>query len=104
MTGGARFSRTLPYVVPAVAAGYLYYVASNFQFNERPGTLRPDFWPDAILALMIVTCLYKIVSGLVARNDAREIGVLEEIVEESVEGTSPEARPARRSSRAIPIC
>lgn len=86
MSGGARFSKALPYVVPGVAAGYLYYVASNFQFNERPGTLGPDFWPEAILALMIVTCLCKIVSGLVARNDAAEIGgVLEEIIEESVE-------------------
>jgi len=70
MIGGARFIRALPYVVAGVAAGYLYYVASNFQFHERPGTLGPDFWPEAILALMIVTCLYKIVSVLVARNDA----------------------------------
>ena len=85
MIGGARFIRALPYVVAGVAAGYLYYVASNFQFHERPGTLGPDFWPEAILALMIVTCLYKIVSVLVARNDAAEIGgVLEEIIEESV--------------------
>ncbi len=84
MTGDTRFIRVLPYVVAGVAAGYLYYVASNFQFHARPGTLGPDFWPEAILALMIVTCLYKIVSGLAARNDAKEVGgVLEEIVEES---------------------
>jgi putative tricarboxylic transport membrane protein len=84
MAVDARFIRALPYVVAGVAAGYLYYVASNFQFHVRPGTLGPDFWPQAILALMIVTCLYKIVSGLVARNDAKEVGgVLEEIVEES---------------------
>ena len=101
MIGGARFIRALPYVVAGVAAGYLYYVASNFQFHERPGTLGPDFWPEAILVLMIVTCLYKIVSGLVTRNDATEIGgVLEEIVEESVEkhaAGSPLGKPVVES-------
>ncbi|MBI3054105.1 MAG: tripartite tricarboxylate transporter TctB family protein [Betaproteobacteria bacterium] len=101
MIGGARFIRALPYVIAGAAASYLYYLAANFQFHERPGTLGPDFWPEAILALMIVTCLFKIVAGLVARNDAAEIGgVLEEIIEESVEehtAGSPPGAPVLES-------
>jgi putative tricarboxylic transport membrane protein len=70
--------------VAGVAAGYLYYLASNFQFHARPGTLGPDFWPEAILALMIVVCLYQVVKIVAFGARAGEVGgVLEEIVEES---------------------
>lgn len=94
MRGDTRFIRALPYVVAGVAAGYLYYVASNFQFHERPGTLGPDFWPQAILALMVVVCLYEIVKIAAFGARAGEVGgVLEEIVEESVEKHTAESPP-----------
>ncbi|MBI2509141.1 MAG: tripartite tricarboxylate transporter TctB family protein [Betaproteobacteria bacterium] len=86
MAGNARTIRALPYAIVGAAAGYLYYVASHFQFHARAGTLGPDFWPEAILALMIAACVYEVVkiAGFGAR--AGEVGgVLEEIVEESAE-------------------
>lgn len=84
MTGDTRFIRALPYVIAGAAAGYLYYLAANFQFHERPGTLGPDFWPEAILALMIVACLYEVVKIAAFGARAGEVGgVIEEIVEES---------------------
>jgi putative tricarboxylic transport membrane protein len=81
--------------VVGAAAGYLYHVAAHFEFHARANTLGPDFWPKAILVLVIVTCLYKIVAGLSARNGARDVGgVLEEIVEESTEKGVPEQPPS----------
>lgn len=86
MSGDARFTRALPYAIVGAAAGYLYYVASNFQFHARTGTLGPDFWPEAILALTIAACGYEVVKIAVFGARAGEVGgVLEEIVEESAE-------------------
>jgi putative tricarboxylic transport membrane protein len=62
-----RITRIIPYAVVGTAAGYLYYVATNFEFHARAGTLGPDVWPKAILALIIITCLYRIAAGLIAR-------------------------------------
>lgn len=85
MPGDTRFIRALPYVIAGAAAGYLYYLAANFQFHARPGTLGPEVWPQAILALTIVVCLYEIVKIAAFGARAGEVGgVLEEIVGEAV--------------------
>lgn len=86
MAAGSRFARILPYLIVGAAAGFLYYVATQFDFHRRAGTLGPDFWPKAILILLIATCLYEIVKRLLSGTPDSEIGgVLEEIVEESAE-------------------
>ncbi|OGA45212.1 MAG: hypothetical protein A3G24_15015 [Betaproteobacteria bacterium RIFCSPLOWO2_12_FULL_62_13] len=86
MAGNARLIRALPYATVGAAAGYLYYVASAFQFHARAGTLGPDFWPEAILALTIAACVYEVVKIVVFGARAGEVGgVLEEMVEESAE-------------------
>jgi len=96
----ARLKRVLPYVLVGAAAGYLYYVAARFDFQQRAGTLGPDFWPKAILALVIAACLYEIVKTLVFGPRAEVAGVLEELVEESAQehggvgaGAPAESRP-----------
>ena len=86
MVDRSRYTRLLPYIVVGAAAGYLYYVAAHFEFHARAHTLGPDFWPQAILALIIATCICKIVAGLATRGDAPEAGgVLEEIVADSAQ-------------------
>jgi len=86
MSRDARFTRALPYAIVGAAAGYLYFVASNFQFHARAGTLGPDFWPEAILTLTIAACGYEVVKIAAFGARAGEVGgVLEEIVEESAE-------------------
>ncbi|MBI4195381.1 MAG: tripartite tricarboxylate transporter TctB family protein, partial [Betaproteobacteria bacterium] len=52
-----RLYKVIPYALVGAAAGYLYYVATNFEFHRRAGTLGPDFWPEAILILMIAACV-----------------------------------------------
>lgn len=66
------------------AAGYLFHVATQIGFHRRGSTLGPDFWPKAILVLIIATCLYEIVKVLVFGARRGVSGVLEDIVEESV--------------------
>lgn len=55
-----RLTRALPYAIVGAAAGYLFYLAANFQYHARAGTLGPDFWPMAILALTIAVCVWQI--------------------------------------------
>jgi putative tricarboxylic transport membrane protein len=84
-----RVARIIPYAVVGTSAGYLYYVATKFEYHARAGTLGPDFWPKAILALIIFTCIYKIAALLVARaQDAEVGGVLEDLVGDSDQGAA----------------
>ncbi|MFN7085260.1 MAG: tripartite tricarboxylate transporter TctB family protein [Burkholderiales bacterium] len=86
MTAGSRWAGILPYLTVGAAAGLLYYAATQFEFHRRAGTLGPDFWPKAVLILLLVTCVYEIGKRLLSTAPDNEIGgVLEEIVEESAE-------------------
>lgn len=100
MITGPRLARIAPYAIVGVAAGFLYYVAAHFDFNHRAGTLGPDFWPKAILVLLIATCAYEIVKRLFSRTPDSDIsGVLEELVDSSAEAhdmgetAAPESHP-----------
>lgn len=82
----SRVLKALPYAVVLLAAAFLYFSASNIEFQQRAGTLGPDFWPKAILALLLVTCALEVGRALFAKETAGEVsGVLEDIVEESAE-------------------
>lgn len=70
MAARSRFLRALPYAVLAAAAGYLYYVAAGFEFHRRVGTLGPDVWPKALLALLIATCLWRTATVLLSKGGA----------------------------------
>jgi putative tricarboxylic transport membrane protein len=81
-----RLLRAAPYVLVGAAAAGLYYVASNFEFHRRAGTLGPDFWPKAILILAIAVCVYEVVRIAFSRRGGEAVGgVLEDMVEESAE-------------------
>ena len=81
-----RVLKALPYALVLVAAAFLYYVAMGFEFHQRAGTLGPDFWPKAILALLLATCIFEVARVLLAKDATEEVGgVLEELVEESAE-------------------
>ncbi|MBI4194454.1 MAG: tripartite tricarboxylate transporter TctB family protein [Betaproteobacteria bacterium] len=102
MIGNARLIRALPYATVGAAAGYLYYVATNFEFHRRAGTLGPDFWPEAILILMIAACVFEIVRiALSPRKDAHVPGVLEDMVEESAEAHGAPGPAAAKSHPVV---
>ena len=51
----------LPYLALLLGAAYLYRAAGHFAYAARPGELGPDFWPKAVLALLMAVCAYEIV-------------------------------------------
>jgi putative tricarboxylic transport membrane protein len=87
-------------VLVGALAGYLYYVATQFQYQARPGTLGPDFWPKLILGLVIAACVYEIVKILVAGRATQVEGVLGGMIEEVAPeaGGAVGAPPATRPS------
>lgn len=72
--------------------------ATRIEYHKRAGTLGPDFWPEAILGLLIATCVYEIVRILVTGGRRSVSGVLQDLFEESVEarGDAGEAAVAER--------
>jgi len=75
----------MPYAIVAVVAAYLFYAATQIDFQRRAGTLGPDVWPKLVLGLTIAVCLYEIVRLLLLpRRRGGAAGVLQELAAESM--------------------
>ncbi len=86
-----RLARALPYALVGLAFAYLYYVAAHIQYEHRPGTLGPDFWPKLVLGLALLVCAFEIariaLSG--GRGAVGEIAQLAERAARDDEAPSP---------------
>ena len=60
-----RLKATWPYAALFVGAAYLFQDAGTFAAAARPGQLGPDFWPRAVLVLLMIVCAYEIVRRVV---------------------------------------
>jgi hypothetical protein len=58
----------LPEIGILLAAAYLFYVAGNFEYRERPGQLGPQFWPQMAAVGLGVAVLVRIVQTIRDRN------------------------------------
>ena len=58
----------LPEIGILLAAAYLFYVAGNFEYQERPGQLGPQFWPRMAAVGLGVAVLVRIVQTVRDRN------------------------------------
>jgi len=58
----------LPDVGILLAAAYLFYVAGNFEYQERPGQLGPQFWPQMAAVGLAAAVLVRIVQTIRDRN------------------------------------
>jgi hypothetical protein len=58
--------RSAPFALLLCAAIYLLSLTRHFDFPHVPGRLGPDVWPQALLVLMILTCLAGIVTSILA--------------------------------------
>jgi hypothetical protein len=58
MTGRAR--AIVPYAAVFAGAAFLYAKSAAFAALGRPGQLGPDFWPKAVLVLLMATCAIEI--------------------------------------------
>ena len=102
MREGTRFTRAAPYIVVGAAAGYLFYVAANIQYQARVGTLGPDFWPKLVLAFLMAVCAYEVVKIFVLGREAQVEGVLGTLVERAAEsGDTGESAPAQGHPRML---
>jgi putative tricarboxylic transport membrane protein len=61
-----------PYVALCAAAAWLYRDAGAFAAAARPGQLGPDFWPRAVLVLLIGVCACEIVRRVLFERLARD--------------------------------
>ena len=52
-----------PYAVMLLIAGYFLHVARDIDFTQ-PHQLGPAFWPEAVLALMMITCSVAILAQI----------------------------------------
>jgi putative tricarboxylic transport membrane protein len=52
----SRLKGVLPYAALFICAAYLFYDAATFAAAARPGQLGPDFWPRAVLVLLMIVC------------------------------------------------
>ncbi|HEX3099123.1 MAG TPA: tripartite tricarboxylate transporter TctB family protein [Usitatibacter sp.] len=50
----------LPYAGLLAAAAYLYHDAGSFAAAAKVGQLGPDFWPRAVLVLLMIVCAIEI--------------------------------------------
>jgi putative tricarboxylic transport membrane protein len=68
-TSPASLARELlPDIGILLAAAYLFYVAGQFEYQERPGQLGPDFWPRMAAVGLAVAVLVRIVQTVRDRN------------------------------------
>jgi len=95
LSARARIGAAAPYGVLLGLAAYLFRVADHLDFTRTEGRLGPDFWPKAILALLMVTCGYELLRRLLrAPGGQPESAVIGEAT--TVEDMEPEAAPPAR--------
>lgn len=56
-----KFQSLAPYAALFAASAYLFHEAGAFASAARPGQLGPDFWPRAVLVLLMIVCGFAIV-------------------------------------------
>ncbi|HUH93507.1 MAG TPA: tripartite tricarboxylate transporter TctB family protein [Casimicrobiaceae bacterium] len=61
----ARLAGAAPYAVVLAGAAYLYVNAGSFAALARPGELGPQFWPRAVLGLLMLVCGGAIVRAMI---------------------------------------
>jgi putative tricarboxylic transport membrane protein len=55
-----KLKESAPYWVTLAVSVYLYYSATQISAPDTGNQLGPDFWPKAVLGLMILVCVYAI--------------------------------------------
>ena len=65
-----RLKAAAPYAALLAGAAYLFREAGNFAYSPRPGELGPDFWPKAILVVLMLACGWQLLAHAFARPSA----------------------------------
>ena len=92
----SRYRGLVPYLLVLAVALALAWNTFHFQFTphgDRPG---PDVWPRAILALIVVTCLVRILA-LLRRPFSSDPVMLKDVLE------TPSGAGAETASKRYPL-
>lgn len=66
----ARLIAAAPYALIFVTGAFLYWSASQIEFDQVDGRIGPDAWPKLIIILMMVACVWGGVrAGLLPRGE-----------------------------------
>jgi len=71
-----RLRRIAPYALVGAAGLFLLRTATQIDYQERAGTLGPDFWPKLILGLLLAVCTAEILRILFTENPETADNVL----------------------------
>jgi hypothetical protein len=63
-----RLKAAAPFAALLAGAAYLFHDASHFAYSARPGELGPDFWPKAVLILLMLACGWELVTRALLRR------------------------------------
>ncbi|MDA8107972.1 MAG: tripartite tricarboxylate transporter TctB family protein [Betaproteobacteria bacterium] len=96
MRAATRLAGTAPYAVLLGLAAYLFQEAGQLEITRIEGRLGPDFWPKAILVLLMATCAYELLRRLLRGSDARPAEPVTLGEDATVDELEPDAAPARR--------
>jgi hypothetical protein len=66
----AMLKGLLPYAALVLGAAFLYHETGRFANAGRPGQLGPDFWPRAVLVLLMIVCSLEMVRRALAAPEA----------------------------------
>lgn len=94
-----RYRALVPYVLILGAAAFLTWNALHFGFTPRGDRPGPDVWPRAILALIVISCVVRIV-GVLRRRTSSDPDPLEDVLDPRPE-RERDAAPPRRYPRLL---
>ena len=66
-------AKSAPFAALICAAVYLFALTLRFDYPRAPGRLGPDVWPQAILLLLILTCVIGIARNLLLGDDRPKV-------------------------------
>jgi putative tricarboxylic transport membrane protein len=67
-----RLKAAAPYAALLAGAAYLFHDASHLAYSRRPGELGPDFWPKAVLVLLMLVCGWELCARVFSRRAAAQ--------------------------------
>ena len=62
-----RLKAAAPYAALLAGAAYLFHDASRLAYSPRPGQLGPDFWPKAVLILLMLASGWQLLAAALSR-------------------------------------
>lgn len=82
---GRRWVSALPYVAVLAAAAVFLYLTGRIDYVAPRGRIGPDFWPRAILGLLVIVCVYEVAKRVLFARAEGVVGVTQALLQEAGE-------------------